>query len=122
MVLALSNISGDTSGKPNMRVTCLYTLGALGAGLALVVHPVAAAPVTAAGPVAEQMLHKVHGNHRECRWGYVEEWDRSARHRHRRNGDPAPCRGQDDDGDWDSDRDDDDDRTCVQVGPLTVCP
>jgi hypothetical protein len=104
-----------------MRVSCLCTLGALGAGLALVVHPVAAAPVTSAGPAAEQLLHRVHGDHRECRWGYVEEWDRSARHRHRRNGDPAPCR-EDDDRDRNYDRDDDDDRTCVQVGPLTVCP
>lgn len=105
-----------------MRVFCLYMLGAFGAGLALIAAPLAAAPVMPAGPATEQLLHKVHGDHRNCRWGYVEEWDRSARHRHRRNGDPAPCSSQDDDQDWGSDDDDGDDRTCVQVGPLTVCP
>ena len=105
-----------------MRLLRFCTIGALGAGLAFAVHPSAAAPVPPAGPAAEKLLHKVHRDHRECRWGYVEEWDRNAWHRHRRDGEPVACsRRRDDDRDWRPDRDDDDDRTCVQVGPVRVC-
>jgi hypothetical protein len=101
-------------------------IGMLAGGLCLPAQAAtgAYAPAVGSSQAASPLVHKVHGDHRDCRRGYVREWGEVAWHRHRWNGEPAPCRRRDDDRDWRSGRDDDDDygeRNCVQVGPVRVC-
>lgn len=83
----------------------------------------APSPATGTSQGASHLVHKIRGDHRDCRRGYVRDWGEVAWHRHRWNGEPVPCHRREGDRDWRSDRDEDDrdDRRCVQVGPVTVC-